>query len=1080
MRKITLVFTAFIFAVFAGILISPAVAQSTFPVNGIANPTSRSYVFQNATIVKDAQTKIENGTLVIRDKKIVAVGNNISIPSDAVVIDCKGKYIYPSFIDLYSDYGILTPKRSSGFNRFAPAQLTSNTQGAVGWNQAIKPETNAASVFKVNDKDASTLREAGFGTVLTHQQDGIARGTGSLVTLAKEPENIVMLKEKASAQYSFNKGTSTQSYPTSLMGVIALLRQTYLDAAWYKNNPESEGKNISLVAWNNTQDLPQIFEANDKWNCLRANRIANEFGKKYILKAGGNEYQRIKEMAATKATFILPLNFPKPMDVSDPNDARFVSLADMENWEMAPTNPAAFEKAGITFCLTADELKNGKTFFTNLRKAIDAGLSEKAALEALTKNPAVALNVYDEVGSLEPGKLANFVITSKPVFEEGSSILQNWIQGEKYAVNEDEWDPASGTYKLTITSMAGQSEDYVLDVKSAKSASIIKNDTLATKFSYNGKLVQINFSPVLSKKKSVPKTDTVIIIKDTSNPKANIEKPVRPAIDSTANADQHVDDQLPENQRQKGLRRVAGKTGLPGGDIGPAIHLSGVSNGNTWQGNGIDTSGNMVYWTATLIKEKEAKKDTSKKKTETIEGNVTYPFGAYGWETMPQQKDLLIKNATVWTSEKDGILPNTDVLVKNGKIAAIGKNLSSASATIIDGTGKHLTPGIIDEHSHIATVSINEGGQSVTSEVRIADNLNPEDINIYRQLSGGVTTSHILHGSANTIGGQTQLIKLRWGVNDTALKFVGADPFIKFALGENVKNTRSINNVRFPDTRMGVEEVLADAFTRARDYEKAMKAYNDRPKNSKMLPVRRDLELDALVEILNQKRFITCHSYVQSEITAAMRVAEKFGFRFNTFTHILEGYKVADKMKKHGANASTFSDWWNYKMEVVDAIPQNADIMQKVGLNVAINSDDAEMARRLNQEAAKSMKYGSMTEEEALKLVTINPAKMLHVDDQVGSIKVGKDADLVLWNNEPLSIYAVPQKTIVDGIVYFDRERDKMLREQLKTERNRLIQKLSGEKKAGTPMVAAQASEQVVLHCEDDDDNDSNQNLSNQ
>jgi imidazolonepropionase-like amidohydrolase len=232
--------------------------------------------------------------------------------------------------------------------------------------------------------------------------------------------------------------------------------------------------------------------------------------------------------------------------------------------------------------------------------------------------------------------------------------------------------------------------------------------------------------------------------------------------------------------------------------------------------------------------------------------------------------------------------------------------------------------------------------------------------------------------------------------------------------------------------------------------------------------VRRDLELDALVEIMNQKRFITCHSYIQSEITAAMRVAEKFGFKFNTFTHILEGYKVADKMKAHGANASTFSDWWNYKMEVVDAIPQNANIMHRIGLNVAINSDDAEMARRLNQEAAKSVKYGGMSEEDALKMVTINPATMLHVQDRTGSIRPGKDADLVLWTNDPLSIYAVAHTTIVDGIVYYSLERDKMLRERISKERNRLIQKLSGEKKAGSQMTPGVASEQIELHCEDD------------
>jgi imidazolonepropionase-like amidohydrolase len=360
-------------------------------------------------------------------------------------------------------------------------------------------------------------------------------------------------------------------------------------------------------------------------------------------------------------------------------------------------------------------------------------------------------------------------------------------------------------------------------------------------------------------------------------------------------------------------------------------------------------------------------------------------------------------------------------------------------------------------------MSTNEGGQSVTSEVRIGDNLNPEDVNIYRQLSGGVTSSHILHGSANTIGGQTQLIKLRWGASDEGLKFAGADPFIKFALGENVKRTTSTNNNRYPDTRMGVEEVLNDAFDRAVDYQKNLKA---NPNG------RRDLELDALVEILNKKRFITCHSYVQPEITYAMRVGDKYGFTFNTFTHILEGYKVADKMKAHGASVSTFSDWFMYKTEVQDAIAYNAAIMQKVGLNVCINSDDAEMARRLNQEAGKIVKYGGVSEEEALKMVTLNPAKALHVDNKVGSIKVGKDADVVLWSDNPLSIYAKAEKTIVDGVVYFDREKDAEARKKITAEKSRLIQKMLGDKRAGMPMRAATPSFQVLLTCGDHEHED--------
>lgn len=978
-------------------------SQATSTVNGVADERETIFAFTNATIVKDAENTINNGTLLIQKNKIIGVGNNIPIPNNAVVMDCAGKFLYPSFIDLYSNYGVPTPQRatSGGFNPFQQSQLTTANMGAYSWNQAIKPEVNASALFTVVDKDAEVWRSSGFGTVLTHQRDGIARGSGTVVTLAHGPANFVMLKPIASAHYSFSKGTSTQSYPSSLMGMIALLRQTYLDADWYKSLPADkpgEGTNLSLQAWNDLQGLPQIFEANDKWNDLRASRIADEFGKKYIIKGGGNEYQRIKEIAGIRSTFILPLTFPASPSVSDPIDARNVTLATLKNWEMAPGNMAAFEKENIPFCITADGLRDGKTFFANLKKAIDAGLTEKTALAALTSTPAQTIGIYDMVGSLETGKLANFIITNKPIFDEGTTILQNWIQGTNYDLHPESWKITAGTFQLVLTDNNGKKTNYNLHVKSASAADVIGTDTLAAKFTNNGSLVQISFSPV---------------------------------------------------KQKAGPGRNANATPAPN------IILSGKSTGKVWEGAGVDTSGNHLLWVATLTQESPVKSAPSRTRKEQITSEVNYPFGAYGWTTKPEQKDVLFKNATVWTSEKAGVLKNTDVLVKNGKIAAIGKNLNSAGATVIDATGMHLTPGIIDEHSHIAVQSINEGGQSVTSEVRIGDNLNPEDINIYRQLSGGVTTSQILHGSANAIGGQSQLIKLRWGVNDTDLKFAGADPFIKFALGENVKRTTSQNNNRFPNTRMGVEEVLMDAFTRARDYENQWKAWNSRPKGSTMLPVRRDLELDALVEILNSKRFITSHSYVQSEIIAAMRVAEKFGFRYNTFTHILEGYKVADKLKKHGANASTFSDWWNYKMEVVDAIPQNAAIMTRMGLNTAINSDDAEMARRLNQEAAKSIKYG-LSEEEALKMVTINPATMLHVQDKVGSIKVGKDADLVLWNHNPLTIYAVAQKTMVDGIIYFDRERDLQLREQMKAEKNRLIQKAnSAGRGSGAPGMQA-------------------------
>lgn len=1012
-----------------------ATAQETFPANGVAEPKTGSYALTNATIVKDGQTTLTNATLVVREGKIVAVGTGVAIPKDAVVVDCSGKYIYPSFIDIYSEYGVTAPQRTPGaFNFGGPQQFTSNQKGAYGWNQAIRSDIIASDIFVADDAKAKPLRDAGFGTVLTHQKDGIVRGTGALVTLANKSDNLVIIKEKASAHYSLSKGTSTQSYPSSMMGCVALLRQTYLDAQWYKSNPAAEGVNLTLKAFNEEQSLPQIFEGGDKWTDLRGDRIGKEFGVQYIIKAGSNEYQRIKEIAETKATYIVPLEFPQAMDVEDPNDARFVSLAEMKHWELAPTNPGAFEKAGISFCLTASDMRDTKQFMTNLRKAIEYGLSEGKAFEALTKTPATILGVYDKVGSLDAGKLANFLVTSGPVFNEKTVIYQNWVQGEKYAVNESGWSNIAGTYNLVLTRMDGATTNYTLDVKSASAANVIGKDTLTGKFSYDGKLVKLSFSTSAGGRRGGMAGGGGV-----------------PGGAPGAGAG------APAGGRPEG----GGFQG--GGRGGSTVRLSGVNSGTVWQGNGEDSAGNKILWTATFVKAAADKADSTRRRPPLRLGKVTYPFDGYGWEELPKQETILIKNATVWTNEKEGKLEGTDVLVKDGKIAQVGKNLSDAGAKVIDATGKHVTAGIIDEHSHIAAFSINEGAQSVTSEVRIADNLNPEDINIYRQLSGGVTSSHILHGSANSIGGQTQLIKLRWGVNDQDLKFKGADPFIKFALGENVKRTTATQgNNRFPDTRMGVEEVFMDAFQRATDYEKA---WADAKK--KGTTVRRDLELDALVEIMNKKRFITCHSYVQSEITELMRVADKFGFHVNTFTHILEGYKVADKMKEHGANTSTFSDWWYYKNEVIDAIAYNATIMQKVGLNVCINSDDAEQARRLNQEAAKSVKYGGMSEEDALKMVTLNPATALHVADKVGSIKVGKDADIVIWSDHPLSIYAKPEKTIVDGIIYFDLDRDLQLRKQIAAERNRLVQKMLGEKRSGAAMAPATPSFQVLLGCGD-------------
>ena len=447
---------------------------------------------------------------------------------------------------------------------------------------------------------------------------------------------------------------------------------------------------------------------------------------------------------------------------------------------------------------------------------------------------------------------------------------------------------------------------------------------------------------------------------------------------------------------------------------------------------------------------------------------VSYPNKAYGFKSKPKKQNVLFKNATVWTGESDGILENTDVLVSDGKIKSIGKNLSFSNVKVIDATNKHLTAGIIDEHSHIAASSINEGGQNSSAEVSIEDVVDHEDINIYRNLSGGVTTIQILHGSANPIGGQSAIIKLKWGEKNDEMIFKNAPKFIKFALGENVKQSNWGSYNRYPQSRMGVEQVFVDHFQRASEYDKEWKKYNKlskREKNKTIAP-RFDIEMEVIAEILNKERHISCHSYVQSEINMLMKVAEKFGFTVATFTHILEGYKVASLMKRHGVGGAAFSDWWGYKFEVNDAIPYNGPIMTKAGVLVAYNSDDAEMSRRLNQEAAKAVKYGNLSEEEAWKYVTLNPAKLLKIDDKVGSIKVGKHADLVLWDKNPLSVYANAEKTMIEGVFYYEKDNIDAQLKSMQEEKNLILSMMIEAKKRGEETVEPVLEEKRIYECE--------------
>ena len=983
-------------------------AQENFPINGVASRYSNVHAFINTEIHVDSESSIKRAVLLVKDDKILDVGTAVEIPANAIIHNLEGAHIYPSFIDPYTNYGLGDVKKSKWNPR---PQMESNTPGAYSWNQALKPEFHASERFSPSNTSAKSLREVGFGTVLTFQNDGIIRGSSAIVSLGDERAQKELLKPKATANYSFSKGRSRQSYPSSFMGSIALLRQSIYDAIWAEHNKDKS--NLSLIELHKNLKLKPIIEIDNHYAIRNVLDLGEEFKMNFIIKGKGDEYLSLKSLNDVSTQFILPLNFPRTYDVADPYECLNLNLAQMKHWELAPANAALLASADVSFAFTAYGLKNTEDFLDNLRKAVEHGLSKEVALRALTSIPAKMLGVEGEYGLLKKGMKANFIICEKDLFDSKSRILENWVQGRGFKINNKEKHDYRGVYILKID---GEILPMEIDGSPEKlDAKLISKDTTSVSFKIERELVSISY-------------------KDAAG----------------------------------GLIRLNGQ----GKD--PIEGQGQLANGN---------------WVTFLIKRKEAFQEPKKKIKENKQlinvdkvqmlnkmGEKWYPNMAYGWTEQPEQKPVLFTNVTLWTNEGSGIIENSSLAIVDGKILAVGNEAVNEikqkyAFEIIDCEGKHLTSGIIDEHSHIALRSVNEGSQSSSAEVRMADAIRPNDVNIYRQLAGGVTIAQLLHGSANPIGGQSALIKLRWGSDAEEMLFKSAKPFIKFALGENVKqsNWGDFSRIRFPQTRMGVEQVYYDAFVRAKEYNNEWKGWRKLSAGQKKevkMP-HKNLDLECLLEIIKDQREITCHSYRQSEINMLMQVADSIGFTLNTFTHILEGYKVAEKMKAHGVGASTFSDWWAYKYEVNDAIPHNGALLNDMGIVTAFNSDDAEMARRLNQEAAKAVKYGGITEEEAWKFITLNPAKLLHIDDKAGSLKKGKDADVVLWSGHPMSIYSVAEQTYVDGRLYYSLELDQENRFRNAEERNRLTQKMLAEKNNGKATQKIKKERSLLFHCDD-------------
>jgi imidazolonepropionase-like amidohydrolase len=993
----------------------PLYSQTAPPV-GIRENTPTVHAFTNARIVIAPGKVIARGTLVVRDGVIEAVGENVTPPADARLWNMNGRTLYPGLIDLATDYGLPKPpppQSGDGFDPFQAPPRPEPVKGPAHWNPKVRSEYDAHTEFQRDPRAAEKLRSQGLTVVLSIPQRGLFRGTSVLVNLGDGPATDLVLKHRVAQHVTFEQTPGFfGGYPNSLMGVIALIRQTWLDADWYRKAQETYARypdrnrrpetNAALEALQDALQgrQPVVMETSDDLNFLRAARIQKEFNLNVWILGSGEEYRRLEAIKATKLPVIVPLNFPEAPTIDTPEEELTVTLEELRHWDAAPENAARLAKAGVPFVLTSAQLKDQATFLAQIRKAIERGLSADAALAALTTTPARWLGLDHRLGTLDRGKAANIVIADGDLFSEKTKIQEVWIDGKRFEVKPPPTNDARGLWSMTISAEPSEAATLSLKGEAEKPSGTLN---------FKGKELRLN------------------------------------SVTFSAG--------------RLAFAILTDSIGWPG-----TTTFSGVVSEKEINGVGTKPDGSSLAWKAIRKEEYKPEPDTTKpKEVKMASFPEVYPPGEFGRGKQPEQpQQVLVKNATIWTQGPQGKLEGADMLVTKGKITRIGKGLTApAGAVVIDASGKHVTPGMIDAHSHTALASVNESGQAITAETRTEDVIDPDDIWIYRQLAGGTTAANQLHGSANPIGGQNSVVKWRWGGLAEDLLLQGAPPGIKFALGENVKQSNFMPggrpSTRYPQTRMGVEQIIRDEFKAALDYERAWKEWE---KDKTKIPPRKDLQAEAVLEILKGKRLVHAHSYRQDEILMLVRIAEDFGFTIATFQHVLEGYKVADAIAKHGAGASTFSDWWAYKIEAWDAIPGNGPLMHAQGVVVSYNSDNSQLATRLNWEAAKAVKFG-LSEEEALKFVTINPAKQLRVDDKIGSLEVGKDADFVVWSGNPLNTFSRCEQTWIDGRKYFDLDEDRKLREQIQKERSTLVQKILASKPTGAP--AQQPGQRPVM-----------------
>lgn len=997
-----------------------------------------AYALTGAKVVTQPGTVLENATVLIRDGLIEAVGTDLKVPADAETVDCQGMLIYPGFIDAASssliNKEVKAPQvkgRKVDFGRHALAATRPDNRNY------LSPEFHANRAVLEKKNSFTNHQKAGFTAVHLLPQGKIASGQGTLVSTSEFPVRESTLIESTMGSFRIYAPRGNV-YPTTLMGAMAHLRQSFLDTQHYEQHwglyqdqsafikrPPSDPTYAALLEILHARKIP-VFKANKRDEILRTLDLCQEFQIKPIILGGEEAHLCLDRLKAESGGVIFQLNFPEKPKVEEKAETEELSAEvpdplrvqqdKLKLWKARIQGVKMLAESGLPVAVASESLKNQATdLVSQLRIAVKEGVSADQALRLLTADAAKLLGIEQRLGTIEKGKLAHLVVMSAPWEQSESKVRYLFVDGAKFdfedktKTDKEKKSDSPQAKPLARIDLAGE---WGVEIESAQGKVIgqlhLSQDKDALRGTFasekgdgkvtSGKIAKEQFSftvAIGAGEHSIELQFKGAVAKDDMKPET-ISGKLKSAFGTETS--------------WSAIRKIKQPKSAPANPI--QLSLEGDDDGD--EGLKTPTTGTLVAQKPDVKQSPKTKQDFHKFNTE-LESDRVRRF-------QKTNGNLLLKNGIVITVTGE-TLKDASILVKQGKIAAIGTNLKvPAGTTEIDLQGLYVMPGIIDTHSHIMiTDGINESSQSIVPEVRIRDVVNTADVSEYRALAGGVTAARLFHGSANVIGGQDAVVKLKHGKTAREHILHEAPQGVKFALGENVKYRTS----RFPNTRMGVEATLQRAFMEAVDYRRQWQEYEQAQKkhpDQKRLPPRRDLRLEALADIVNHEKFIHSHCYRADEILMLMRVASHLGIRVWSLQHVLEGYKIAPEILAHGASCSTFSDWWAYKIEAFDAVPHNAALLNEAGVNTVIKSDDWELIRHLYLEAAKTVRYGNMSFNDALRTITINPARELGLDQQIGSIEIGKDADFAIFSGHPLNAYSRCEMTIIEGEIYFNRK----------------------------------------------------------